>query len=117
MYCKICNNIMDITNNVSYGNTENISGGAINDIISSDDIDLESSETSSSGITSLTDNNIYDILNGSDFSIKIKNFNIDDLNKLSSFNKLNNNQKTLIIAEVNFGLIISKEIKKPLCFL
>ena len=44
---------MDITNNVSYGNTENISGGAINDIISSDDIDLESSETSSSGITSL----------------------------------------------------------------
>jgi hypothetical protein len=100
MYCKICNNIMDITNNVSYGNTENISGGAINDIISSDDIDLESSETSSSGITSLTDNNIYDILNGSDFSIKIKNFNIDDLNKLSSFNKLNNNQKTLIINRI-----------------
>ena len=105
MYCKICNNIMDITNNVSSGNTENITGGANNDIISSD-IDIESSETSSSGINSLTDNNINEIINGSEFSIRIKNFNIDDLNKL------NNNQKTLIINRILEKILKNLKINK-----
>ena len=47
----------------------------------------------------ISDGNINNILDGSDTDIS-KNFNINDLNKNSVFNKLSNEQKTLVINRI-----------------
>lgn len=109
MFCKICENFMDITNNISspVENIENTDkeqvGGGISNLegiqIESSDYDV-SIEDSLLGGSSISDNNVNDLLNGSDVELNIKNFNIDDLNKNSSFNKLSSNQKTLVINRI-----------------
>ena len=107
MFCKICENFMDITNNVSAINIESqqIGGDNINNLngiqieSSSSDYDVSMSE-SGTGTGTITDTNISDILEGSDTDLNIKNFNITDLNKNSIFNKLSNNQKTLVINRI-----------------
>jgi hypothetical protein len=75
---------MDITNNLSSDNIQ--TGGNI-------DSDISSNSDTSENIQS--DDNIQQLYN--EFNISKKNFNIDDLLKNAKFNKLNNNQKTLII--------------------
>lgn len=89
---------MDITNNVSNSNIELV-GGAKTTTTESSDYDIDTSDTSNA-VNSISDSNINDLLNGEDLNLKIKNFDINELNKLSSFNKLNNNQKTLIINRI-----------------
>ena len=96
---------MDITNNISDIDTEiNQSGGFVenlNDIqYESSDYDVTLSDSESIGGASISENKVNSILNGSDIDFDIKNFNINDLNKNSTFNKLSNNQKTLVINRI-----------------
>lgn len=103
MFCKICENFMDITNNVSIPNNNpiesilNAVGGGKNEDVSSD-YDVSSVVTSKKkkGV-SITEDDIIDILSGKDLTFELDNFNMNDLNKISYFNKLNSNQKTLVI--------------------
>lgn len=88
MFCNICQNFMDITNNVA--NTDKQTGGA--DDSSGYDI------TNTSSL--IADLDIMNILSGNEISINIKDFNITDLNKNQEFNKLDNNQKTLVINRI-----------------
>lgn len=104
MFCKICKNFMDITNNVSIPNINaienvlNTVGGAKHDDLSSD-YDVSSDVTSSKKkkISTITENDIINVLDGKDLSFELDNFNMNDLNKISFFNKLDSNQKTLVI--------------------
>ena len=86
---------MDITNNVSIinGDIGQIGGTNVITDIESSDYDLNTTEFESS----FTDNDINEILFGGDVDFDTKNFNVADLNKNSTFNKLTNNQKTLVI--------------------
>ena len=122
MFCKICENFMDITNNVSVisGKTKQDGGGSLeNDLEenledeflpeeisltigggnkkqdSSSDFDISSIN---GGSETLSDNDLSGILEGND--IDIKNFNMTDLEKNPNFNKLSSNQKTLIINRI-----------------
>jgi hypothetical protein len=96
---------MDITNNISNNIGETLTGGNIlddleDDQIESSDYDVSISE-STGGANLISDGNINNILDGSDTDISIsKNFNINDLNKNSVFNKLSNEQKTLVINRI-----------------
>ena len=115
-FCKNCENFMDITNNISGldtmgSNPENIisesedniqEGGNQNNLLG---VQIESSDydvslTESIGGSSISDNNVKNILNGDDVDLELKNFNIKDLNKIPLFNKLSNNQKTLVINRI-----------------
>jgi len=96
---------MDITNNISNtleeiqsgGNTiENLEGV----IVESSDYDVSISE-SIGGANSISEDDVNNILDGSDTDIIMgKNFNISDLNKNAIFNKLSNEQKTLVINRI-----------------
>jgi len=106
-FCKNCENFMDITNNISIiesdknliGGTNLIGESNLDGVhIESSDYDVSMSE--SIGGTNISDSNVNDILNGSDVELDIKNFNINDLNKNPSFNKLSSNQKTLVINRI-----------------
>ncbi len=109
-FCKNCENFMDITNDISIIDTEKnlLTGGLgnndnnnnnLNGIeIESSDYDVSISESIGGG--NISDTSINNILSGSDTDLNIKNFNINDLNKNSAFNKLSNNQKTLVINRI-----------------
>ena len=103
MFCKICKNFMDITNNVSIPNInpiENILETAIvkHDDISSDyDISSDINISKKKKMTTINEEDILNILSGKDLSFELDNFNMNDLNKVSFFNKLDSNQKTLVI--------------------
>ena len=103
MFCKVCENFMDITNNVSIpnlnpiDNTLNLVGGAKNEDISSD-YDVSSDITSKKKkVAIITDDDIVNVLSGKDLPFELDNFNMNDLSKNPYFNKLNSNQKTLVI--------------------
>ena len=104
-FCKNCDNFMDITNNISNTIGETQTGGNI--LEDFEDVQIESSDydvlisESTGGANLISDSNISNILDGSDTDISIsKNFNINDLNKNSIFNKLSNEQKTLVINRI-----------------
>lgn len=120
-FCKNCENFMDITNNISIVDTDKIGGGIGGDGVLEDfgEIPTESSDYDVSlgmglGInnflhegggevgeeSNLSDNNLNDILNGSDVEFDVKNLNINNLNKNQTFNKLSNLQKTLVINRI-----------------
>jgi hypothetical protein len=104
-FCKNCKNFMDITNNISSVDSEkNLTGGNNHDNANEIDIEIESSDydvTMSESIGgAISDTNVSEILNGSDTDLDIKNFNVSDLNKNTTFNKLSNNQKTLVINRI-----------------
>ena len=116
-FCKNCENFMDITNNISFIDDEkNLQGGGLDDRFdnnhknlnkninlnsqSVESSDYDVSITESFGGAGISDSNVNDILNGSDTDLDIKNFNINDLNKNTTFNKLSNNQKTLVINRI-----------------
>lgn len=103
MFCKICENFMDITNNVSIPNNNpidyvlNTVGGGKKDDVSSD-YDISSDVPSKKRKeVSITEEDIINILSGKDIALELDNFNMNELNKNSFFNKLNSNQKTLVI--------------------
>jgi hypothetical protein len=122
-FCKNCENFMDITNNISTVEQEhdiNLIGGIGESInksldnlagihIESSDYDVSMSE--SVGGASISDENVNDILSGSDIELNIKNFNINDLNKNPVFNKLSNNQKTLVVNRILEKIPKNKSIK------
>jgi len=99
MFCEICQNFMDITNNVS--NTKIQEGGEIIDKPDSDNAETE-----------ISDNFINEILEGIDTEQNLKNFDIANLNKNIIFNKLSNNQKTLVINRILEKLPKSSKIQK-----
>ena len=104
-FCKNCDNFMDITNNISNTLEEIQSGGNVLDEldraqVESSDYDVSITE-SIGGINSISEDEVSNILGGSDTDISMsKNFNIDDLNKNQVFNKLSNEQKTLVINRI-----------------
>jgi len=116
-FCKNCENFMDITNNIS-NVIEDIQtdqeGGFVfnqNNLIGTKDISelegvqIESSDydvsfDESTGGSSISESNINEILGGNDVNIDMKNFNINELNKNTTFNKLSSNQKTLVINRI-----------------
>lgn len=104
-FCKNCDNFMDITNNISNALDNVQLGGDMTDGLS--EVQIESSDygvsiSDSGGINSnITDDEITNLLDGSDTSLPIsKKFNISDLNKNPSFNKLSNELKTLVINRI-----------------
>ena len=100
MFCKICNNSMDITNNIS---VDNVHIGGYNDS------DVSSNSDVSTDIIPIeTDiQQLYE-----EFDISKKNFNMDELFQNANFNKLNNNQKTLIINKILENVPKSNKITK-----
>jgi len=119
MFCKICENFMDITNNVSVPNPTmtlnsnqngligGLNGGLIGglepgltgteDASSDYDVSSEVPTSRKKKTTTLTEPDIISILDGQDLPFELDNFNINDINKIPYFNKLNSNQKTLVI--------------------
>jgi hypothetical protein len=96
---------MDITNNISSdlsGKEQNGGMGEyLSDLIESSDYDVNLTDTELvGGASTISDNEIADILIGSDINLDIKNFDINDLNKNQAFSKLSNNQKTLVINRI-----------------
>ena len=101
MFCKICDNFMDITNNVSFTNDKQTGGQTDESDAESSDYDVDMSEQQSSSKNSnINEEEIQKILEDVDPDIIKKNFNISDLTKNPSFNKLTNNQKTLVINRI-----------------
>jgi hypothetical protein len=91
---------MDITNNVSIPSQLSQTAGAnIDDSSSEFEISSEvvSKKKKNVPVVNLTEEDLISILNGQDLSIELDNFNMADINKIPYFNKLSNNQKTLII--------------------
>ena len=113
MFCEICQNFMDITNNVSSTSNnkeeeeENIDSEDFtkseikeNEAITSSDFETKISEASITDNSLLSDVFVNEILEGKESNINFKNFDINDLNKNQVFNKLSNNQKTLVINRI-----------------
>lgn len=104
MFCDICRNFMDITNNVSMSDKNQLGGSNddINLVINdNEESELESSDYDINNSDSmLSESNLNDILKGADVEFDFKNFNQDELNKNTTFNKLSNNQKTLVINRI-----------------
>ncbi len=104
-FCKNCDNLMDITNNISDTVENTHSGGDL--INNSETTQLESSDYDVSisefvgGNSNIADDDILNLLNGSNIDVLLsKNFDINDLNKNQIFNKLSNEQKTLVINRI-----------------
>jgi hypothetical protein len=104
---------MDITNNVSSINEEiKQEGGDYNDkkIDSSSDFDVSSIDIDSI----FSENDINNILGGADIDFDAKNFNLSELEKNPSFNKLSSNQKTLVINRILEKLPKGSKQHKPI---
>ena len=100
-FCKICENFMDITNNVSVANDKTQTGGqTTSDNAESSDYDVSTSDYSSSKNLNISEEEIQKLLENFENDIIKKNFNISDLTKNPAFNKLNNNQKTIVINRI-----------------
>ena len=103
---------MDITNNISIN--DNQTGGDNNELVEnqyeSSDYDVTLTD-SIGGDASISENNINNILNGNDIELDNKNFNINDLNKNPTFNKLSNNHKTLVINRILEKVAKLKNVK------
>ena len=101
MFCKVCLNFMDITNNVSLASEQ--LGGEIdinNTLSESSDYDVSINSKKKGGAkneTEITEEIIQAILKGDILDIEINEDDIVKINKLPYFNKLNDNQKTLVI--------------------
>lgn len=120
-FCKNCDNLMDITNNISSTLVEiqsdeiQTGGNNVSDImgdieVESSDYDVSMSESinefgnkldGGAGSDNISENDISNLLDGSDTNVSLpKNFNINDLNKNSKFNKLSIDQKTLVVNRI-----------------
>ena len=92
MFCEKCNNFMDITSNVSdESSTQILEGGNSSlDISDSSDYNTISDDT-------LPNEVISDILSGKNITINLTEKLYNNLNKNFFFNKLSNNDKTLVL--------------------
>ncbi len=95
---------MDITNNISTGQEKKQSGGDIGDnveIVSASSSDFDVSVSDSNTNTTIDTSLIDKIKGGSDTESDIKSLNLTDLTKNPEFNKLTNNQKSMVINKIN----------------
>lgn len=95
MFCKICQNFMDITNNIETNNKQ--SGGNdnnLNNLNNTSSSDYDITETNSE--SNQNDKTAIEILEQIDIEI-LKSNNIDELIKNPVFNKLSNNDKSIVI--------------------
>ncbi len=90
MFCDLCKNFMEITKNVSHIEQH---GGNEDSDTSNFDVSISSNKK----ISEISNSIIESILNGDILDIEVNETLIADINKLSSFNKLSSNQKTLVI--------------------
>lgn len=122
-FCEYCDNLMDITNSISQtvllendiqdnesdesnklnDNNKQEGGTKLNNLagvqIESSDYDVSLSE--SVGGSNISDDEISNILDGSDTEVNLaSDFDITQLNKNSAFNKLSNQHKTLVINRI-----------------
>jgi hypothetical protein len=116
MFCKNCSNFMDITNNIAIIETEPIEeiiSDNINkfDLIESSDYNI-SSDFKIKKESSITENDIIDILSGKDLPILLENYNFDNLNKIPYYNKLDTYKKTLVINKLQEKLPKNMKIPK-----
>lgn len=97
MFCKICQNFMDITNSI-----DNNQIGSANidekDLSSSSDYDVSES---SSEINQIDIDKLLLNIFGNNDNETLKSVNIDELIKNPIFNKLPNNHKNIIINKIN----------------
>ncbi len=139
VFCKNCDNFMDITNNISIAeNNINLQGGYVSsdeeadelfeidessdyDVSITDDMSVSMSMNTNTNMNmnkiggnskkddknkkkelkqSLSNDDLNNILEGSDIEYDLKNFNINELSKNSVFNKLSGNHKTLVINRI-----------------
>ncbi len=105
MFCKICQNFMDITNNISAIEKPQNGGelnedGTINISTSSSDFDVNMEETVDSSNKDDSKKLFEELVGGSDEET-LKKVDIDNLIKNPAFNKLTNNEKTLVINKIN----------------
>jgi len=116
MFCKICENFMDITNNVSVSNKEDDMETETETEVESSDYDVTSSSKKSkkTSFTVLNEDILEKVLNGSILEIEIDEKDINDKNKISYFNKLTSNQKTLLINRLYEKIPKSQKIPKEI---
>ncbi len=107
MFCKICQNFMDITNNISAIEKPQSGGDNGEEIInisassaSSSDFDVNMEETVDSSNKDDSKKLLEELVGGSDEET-LKKVDIDNLIKNPAFNKLTNNEKTLVINKIN----------------
>jgi len=116
---------MDITNNVVIqGQTQ--TGGKItndhnevNNVLESSDFDVSTdidnqvtvSTKKNKNVTVLNENDLIDILNGN-FTKELDNYNIKDVTKIPYYNKLSDNQKSLITTRLYEKLPKNQKINK-----
>ena len=97
MFCKICQNFMDITNNIDNNQYGSANKDGENMSSSSDyDVSESSSEINHIDIDKL----LLNIFGNNDIET-LKSVNIDELIKNPIFNKLPNNHKNIIINKIN----------------
>ena len=105
MYCSTCKNLLDITNNAVLSvdvekdaDVDEDTGTELAIEDSSSDYNISSDVKSKrKKQTIITEEDIIKILEGTDIIENIDSFSISDVNKIPYFNKLTNNQKTLVI--------------------
>ena len=105
MFCELCKNFMEITKNVS-----NIEQHGGND--DSDTSNFDVSISSNKKVSEISNSIIESILNGDILDIEVNETLITDINKLSSFNKLSSNQKTLVINRLYEKIPKNQKISK-----
>jgi hypothetical protein len=97
MFCKICENFMDITNNVSIPNKDDDTEMDTEAESSDYDVTSSSKKTKKSSFTVLNEDILEKVLKGDILEIEIDEKDLNEINKISYFNKLTSNQKTLLI--------------------
>ena len=114
MFCKICENFMDITNNVSVSNKEDDTETET-EVESSDyDVTSSSKKSKKTSFTVLNEDILEKVLNGTILEIEIDEKDINEINKISYFNKLTSNQKTLLINRLYEKIPKSQKIPKEI---
>ena len=97
MFCKICQNFMDITNNID---NNQIGSGNKDEKDLSSSSEYDGSE-SSSEINQIDIDKLLLNIFGKNDNETLKSVNIDELIKNPIFNKLPNNHKNIIINKIN----------------
>jgi len=108
MFCKICQNFMDITNNVGAGLRKQL-GGDNDEDLSSSDFDVSISDSQSASILDIVEK----FKGGSDTESDLKKLDLSDLTKNPEFNKLSNAQKSLVINKINVEQDNLDKLLKP----
>lgn len=100
--CAICDDNLEITNKVYSKNTQDSATESI-----TSDTSFEASNLTEDDIDNIVKNNIHNV------KISSKNFDMDDLYKNQYFNKLTDNEKTLVMNRIDDKISKLKTKIKP----